>query len=86
MNIDQEQMSPRDQESFEQILGTDRGSIRRGTTAYTKKTLMPQIELSLDSFVIEGKLGSGAFGTVHLARMKADGKLYALKEVDKIFV
>jgi NIMA (never in mitosis gene a)-related kinase len=35
-----------------------------------------------EDFVIEGKLGSGSFGTVFKVTRKADGQQYALKEID----
>lgn len=37
---------------------------------------------SLEDFKIEGKLGSGSFGTVYQVTRKLDGRQYALKEID----
>lgn len=36
----------------------------------------------LEDFVIQGKLGTGSFGTVYKVARKADGQQYALKEID----
>lgn len=36
----------------------------------------------LEDFVIQGKLGTGSFGTVYKVTRKADGQQYALKEID----
>ena len=32
-------------------------------------------------FIVAGKLGKGAFGTVYKVQRKKDGKLYALKKI-----
>lgn len=44
-------------------------------------TLNTDDNISLSHFEFVGKLGKGAFGTVHLAQHKRDKKLFALKEV-----
>lgn len=43
-------------------------------------------EVHRASFDLIGKLGKGAYGTVHMAKNKKTGKLFALKEVDRDFV
>jgi len=46
----------------------------------------PRVECSLEDFEILGRAGDGTFSTVIKARYKHDGRVYAVKVVDKYFV
>ena len=64
----------------------------KGSTS-TKFSFLPQklaqgyklkdYKVSIDDFEILKKIGSGGFSTVFLARMKIDGKMFAIKVIDK---
>jgi hypothetical protein len=39
--------------------------------------------LTVDDFVLRGRLGKGAYGDVFLVLKKSDGKIYAMKQIQK---
>ena len=40
--------------------------------------------VTIDDFEVLKKIGTGGFSSVYLARMKNDGKIYAMKVIDKV--
>lgn len=43
-------------------------------------------KLSLDDFKIMKCVGEGAFGEVYLAKLISNDQIYALKQIDKVFL
>ena len=52
----------------------------------TTSTVHKVEEIHKNSFNFINKLGKGAYGQVHLVKNKNSDQLFALKEVDRLFV
>lgn len=60
--------------------------LKKSSSEYNLTSLNSQKNQRIKDFEIIKELGRGAYGTVHLAKRDSDGKQYALKLVDKMFL
>lgn len=58
------------------------GATRHSSGTNSSSAAADMSRSCLEDFAIEGKLGTGSFGTVYKVTRKADGQQYALKEID----